>query len=251
MKNILHLLPVFLIAMALFSPASAQFTEEEWDFDDEEKTEVKKGKISGGILHASYAYSSTDPQFWWGPANGVPASEVDGIPGNWGIDLTVVSRNLVTKFGFYRDFTQEFPFGSGPQKIHNVYREFGLGYNIFSKKGLIVYSTANIGMVRNDATLLFNLTDLTFPDLTGGTAIGTNLSRKSGYFGGEAGFDYMFGFDEASGAGVTLGVRAGYNYQFTDGEWKSFGAVVPNGPNLDMTGAYVRVSVGFAGWHRQ
>lgn len=107
MKKFLHTLPIFLIAMALFSPLSAQFTEEDWDFDEEQKEE-KHGKISGGILHASYAYSSTDPQHWWGIANGGSNPEGEGIRGNWGIDLTVIGRNFVTKFGFFRDFNQEY-----------------------------------------------------------------------------------------------------------------------------------------------
>lgn len=252
MKKFLHTLPVFLIAMALFSPLSAQFTEEEWDFDEEVKEE-KQGKISGGILHAGFAYPFTDDQATWGQSGGTTTAEGDGIPGNWGIDLSIIMRNFVAKLGFYRDFTQNYTGLLGSHEVHNTYREFGLGYNIYSNKGLIVYSTFNAGYVRNNASLFYNLTDPApgFGDIVDGTAAGTIMTRNNAYLGGEAGFDYMFGYDESSGAGITLGIRAGYNHQISSGDWKSFNTVVQGGPDLDMSGAYIRASIGFAGWHRQ
>ena len=243
----------FVMALFLFLPASAQFTEETWDFDEEDTTSAVKGKISGGIFHLSYASPFQSDNASWGNFGVTSGTEGEGIPGNWGIDLTVFMRNFALKLGSSYDFVQEYPAAIGVHAHRNTYREIGLGYNIYSKRGLIIYSTANLGLVRNITEFQYNLTDPApvTNDILGGTAAGTVMKRNSGYAGAEVGLDYMTGYDETAGAGFTFGLRVGYNHQLNSGTWKSFGTEIPDGPDLDISGAYVRLSVGFAGWHRQ
>ena len=241
------------MALFLFLPASAQFTEETWDFDDEDTTAAVKGKISGGIFHLSYAYPFQSDNASWGNFGVTTVPEGEGIPGNWGIDLTVFMRNFALKLGSTYDFTQDYLAGNWIHSHRNTYREIGLGYNLYSKRGLIVYSTANLGLVRNITELKDTQTDpdLSADDIIGGTPIGTIMKRNSGYAGAEVGLDYMLGYDETAGAGFTFGLRVGYNHQLNSGTWKSHGTEVSDGPDLNISGAYVRLSVGFAGWHRQ
>jgi|GEM_PF-5424511 len=246
-----------LLFLALFSATSlsAQFSSEDWDFDEKkEKDDGKKGKISGGMLHLPYTYAASGAADYFQGIRDVSDPAIEGIPGQWGLDAQFVVRNFVVKYGGYRSFSQDISYMNGTnESLGTTFREFGLGYNLYSNRGLLVTATGHLGWFTNRSTVsnLNTQNPTTYGSLLTGSSFGTEVEQKGTYLGGEAGVNYMFGFDEVSGSGIVLGLRVGYNYQVSDQSWESYGIPITGGPDLDHSGVYVRASIGFAGWHRQ
>jgi len=98
---------------------------------------------------------------------------------------------------------------------------------------------------------------ITFLDNFGATVdidgdyAGTEITQNGLFAGAEVSLDYMIGYDEKSGAGITFGVKVGYNHQLSTGNWRSFGNNLGSTVDLDVSSPYARLSIGFAGWHRQ
>ena len=244
-------IPLLVLALLMGSLSLHAQQDDNW-FEEEDAQTAEKGKISGGIIHLPFGYTSNSK------AGLNDALQTNGIAPlqseeyTWGADGTFVVRNFVIRIGATNTFRQSSP-GTSVEIVdyNQKFREIGLGYNAFSKKGLIIYPTAHFGRFKSTAISAVQTASPQAPAVLGGAYIGTE-ARQIGYYAGAGiGLDYMFGFDEVSGAGLALGLQAGYNYQLSASNWEAYGRDL--GPDLgdDISGFYLRLSIGFAGWHRQ
>lgn len=255
MKHLRTSFVFLLLALLTAVTLPAQFSSEDWDFDEnKEEDDGKKGKISGGMLHVPYTYAASGATEYFQNVRDLTNNPIEGWPGHWGMDAQFVVRNFVIKIGGHKAFKQDISYMNGTQEsLRTTFREFGLGYNLYANKGLLVTATGHLGWFTNYSTVsnLNTQNPPNYTDLLIGNSFGTEVEQKGTFLGGEAGVNYMFGFDEVSGAGIALGLRLGYNYQISDKTWESYGVPIAGGPDLDHSGLYVRASIGFAGWHRQ
>ena len=71
----------------------------------------------------------------------------------------------------------------------------------------------------------------------------SQMSNGSLLVGGALGGDWFLPFGSARG-GMVLGFRAGYNYAPIETDWTIDGNDVAGGPDVALTGAFVRLSIG-------
>lgn len=240
-----------LLTFSLFwMPALAQEDDGWGDFGDDEEV-VEKGKISGGILHIPFSFlnSSQGPLAQSLVGQGYPAPSDEVL--SWGSDITVVVRNFVLSFGTQRNFAQSLSNGTYSMELNHQQTELGLGHLLYAKRGFLLYPRALFGWTNQNFEVVAQNGSGSFDNGVQGGFLGSEMDRKSYYLGADVGADYMFGYDETSGAGLCLGLRVGYQHQITSGDWTSYGRPVTDGPDLDLSGLFVRFSIGFAGWHRQ
>lgn len=237
-----------LLILAGFS-ASAQ--DDDWDF--EEETGEKKGKISGLMLHVPVTYQSLEianlnsALYPNGGVSDVFTSDKLSL----GIHGTFVVRNFVLTAGMDQTFRETSSTPTAKARYNLRQRKLGVGWNVYSNRGLIIYPTAHVGLYTHNLVIAENTADNGTVGVFAGDYSGTQLTKQGLYTGAEISVDYMTGFDEKSGAGITFGVKLGYNYQLSEGSWSSFGTDLGDDPNLDISGAYAKLCIAFAGWHRQ
>ena len=129
--------------------------------------------------------------------------------------------------------------------------QFQMGYIVFAKKGLIVYPKLGIGRFTHELRLKEQIATTTLDTIVAGNYSGTLLSRKGTLGSVEACVDFMPGFDESSGGGLAFGLAVGYQMQLNDKGWDAYGTPVTGGPDVDLSGLYVRLRIGFGGWNQQ
>jgi hypothetical protein len=63
------------------------------------------------------------------------------------------------------------------------------------------------------------------------------------------GIDYLavLGDNEQGEGGIVIGMRTGYIFSPFDGDWNFEGETLPGGPDLGLTGAYLRLTIGGGG----
>ena len=250
MHNSLYKIPLLALAFILASfSAHAQDDDDNW-FGDEPETE-EKGKISGGIIHVPFGYTSNSKTGLNTVLGNHLLPSLENEELTWGIDGTFIVRNFIVRIGTTNSFAQKVENSTRKVEYQQKLTELGLGYNVFSKKGFIVYPTAHIGRFKSTFISANKAASVGASGVLGGIYVGTEASQTGYYTGAGIGLDYMLGFDESSGAGITFGLQAGYNYQISANNWKAYGLDLGNEFNDDMSGAYVRLSIGFSGWHRQ
>ena len=253
MKAIHFLLLGAWMVSFVFSPQGLFAQEADWFNEGTEGLEEKpKGKISGGIGHFNVAFA----QFGLDGLNDV--AEAQGYPalssGAWflGGDGTVVVANLVLRAGGMSSLSNSTVAADYTLTFRHRQNNFGLGYNLYSHKGLIVYPVAEFGRYENVVQVV-PTTPGSHPvsSAISGTFVGTELRQKGYFFGVDLGLDYMIGFDESSGAGITFGLRGGYKSLLSDRDWTSYETALSSGPAVDLSGFYFQASLGLSGWHRQ
>jgi len=133
---------------------------------------------------------------------------------------------------------------SGGQYRAGVFGGFGmfnLGYQVVRVGGLSLYPLVGVGgggltlRIRQRAVVDFD-------DVLDSPGRESHLSTGSLLVGGALGMDWFFG--TGGRGGFAVGARAGYNYAPLSSDWLMSGSDVAGGPAADLTGAYVRVSIG-------
>lgn len=63
------------------------------------------------------------------------------------------------------------------------------------------------------------------------------------------GIDYLavLGENEEGEGGIVIGLRSGYIFSPFDGDWSFKDEILPGGPDLGLTGAYIRLTIGGGG----
>jgi hypothetical protein len=122
------------------------------------------------------------------------------------------------------------------------YGMFNVGYQVVRSRSLALYPLLGIGgggttlLIRERATVSFD-------DVLRDPGRSSSLTKGALLVGGAVGGDWFLPFGSARG-GLILGFRAGYTYAPLDAEWRMDGTDVAGGPSAELTGPYVRFSIG-------
>ena len=129
---------------------------------------------------------------------------------------------------------------------------FDLGYLAFAQDGLHVYPLIGVG--GGGGRLTFdNTADRSFDDLAANPRVGATALTGGFLMQVALGVDKLFvlGTRDEGGrrreGGVVVGVRAGYVFGPGQSNWGIGGTDVTGGPDLELTGPYVRVVIGGGG----
>jgi hypothetical protein len=126
--------------------------------------------------------------------------------------------------------------------VFGGYGMFNLGYQVFRAGGFSLYPLVGVGgggltlRIRQRAVVDFD-------DVLGDPGRESNLATGSLLVGGALGMDWFFGTGSGRG-GFAIGLRGGYNYAPLSSDWHMTGSDVAGGPETDLTGAWVRISIG-------
>jgi hypothetical protein len=169
---------------------------------------------------------------------------------SWGFESYYVLNGRFVFGGelqFFRDKTSNTTYD---QKLNGYWGFLNFGYKVIGKprNGFHVYPLAGLGASRMGLRLTESV-DLNFSDILADPKRETNL-RKWDFLGQAAiGADYTFGSQwggDDAGGGFMLGLRAGYQFSFTDSKWQMHEMDVQGDPQAGMSGFYIRVVLG--GW---
>ncbi|HHG86326.1 MAG TPA: hypothetical protein ENJ82_16365 [Bacteroidetes bacterium] len=212
----------------------------------------KSGKISGGYGYFSLGYTQLD----LGPTNtfmnGVNYSDFANNHITIGGGGFVMVKNLILGGEGHSLLSQEAKSTQQNALLSGGWGQFQIGYIVLARRGFILYPRFGVGRY-NHSLLLTNTAgnSTNVNDFLNGNFNGTEIIRKGMLLSGELGFEFMPGFDENSGSGLTFGLNVGYNYAASSNAWTAYQVELQNGPDLNMSGIYARLRIGFGGWHRQ
>jgi hypothetical protein len=87
----------------------------------------------------------------------------------------------------------------------------------------------------------------TFDEALLNPPLGAEMSVSSFLVQAAVGADYIARFNGGGFRGISVGVRAGYTYAPSTDEWEVNDSDAPGGPELGVTGPYIRITVGGVG----
>lgn len=207
--------------------------------------EAPKLKVSGlaGWFHAGFSTDDKDPLNASIANSGVPVFN-DNYLGLGGGGMLII-RNFVVGGEGYSGLQAE----AGNENTLIRYATGGGhaigGYTVIKKKGLILYPAVGIGNYNQTVFMQDMTRDPSFNDLVNDPGAGSELKRNGLMLSGRIGLNYMFSFGETSGNDFFLGVDVGYNYAATASSWRLFGNDVAGGPDIDASGVFVRIKIGY------
>lgn len=134
--------------------------------------------------------------------------------------------------------------------ISTGYGFFNAGYIVFSEKGLRLFPMIGIGGGGINLRIAERGAAPTFDEILDDPGRETNISTGGILFQFALGIDYLLrlGGDEKGGGGLLFGIRAGYIYAPTKASWKMEDMDVLGGPDVRVTGPYVRFMFGGGGF---
>ena len=171
---------------------------------------------------------------------------------SWGFESYYVLNGRFVFGGelqYFRDKTSNTTYD---QKLNGYWGFLNFGYKVIGKStnGFHVYPLVGLGASRMGLRLTESV-DLDFTDVLADPTRESSL-RKWDFLGQTAlGVDYAFGSkwsSDGGGGGFLLGVRAGYQFSFTDSKWKMHEMDIHGDPKAGMSGFFIRVVVGFWGF---
>ncbi|MEO0294212.1 MAG: hypothetical protein ABIN61_08360 [candidate division WOR-3 bacterium] len=139
--------------------------------------------------------------------------------------------------------------GSYKTLISAGYGFFNLGYIAYSNTNLNIYPLFGIGGGGISLRILEE-GSLSFDEVLANPKRGVELSKGSLLLNLAIGGDYLLGLkenEEAKG-GFILGVRLGYTIAPINGNWEMKGIEISGGPDLGVTGPYIRIQFGGGGF---
>lgn len=242
-KNLLHTL---LLAVCML-PATGLFAQFDDDGDDK-----KAKKVSGGWGFFTPGYQMTD----MGPLNaaigsmGVPNLENNAITLGGGGYL-VISNFLIGGEGASL-MNQTVSANDAQAQLEGGWGTFNIGYTpLATDGGLVLVPRLGIGAYNYRLFLQDAANPPTFQNVVGSPGTASVLVKKGLLLTADVGLNWSLKYKDGRGGGVFLGLDLGYNYSPKIDEWTLWGEPVEGGPGVNMSGAFVRLRVGGAGWHRQ
>ncbi|MFN8393803.1 MAG: hypothetical protein U0176_03925 [Bacteroidia bacterium] len=149
-------------------------------------------------------------------------------------------------------WNQAASFGNQEVKYESGFGQFFTGYVVYGRKGLLVYPKVGIGGYKESLTFVNKDAVTNMDTILTGAYTSTTLTHKGTMMSFGAGLEWMLGFDESSGSGITLGFDLGYRLGVGYKGWESATqAITGNTPKLSPTGMYANFHIGFSGWNRQ
>ena len=134
-------------------------------------------------------------------------------------------------------------------KLSAGYGFFDLGYMLLRAGGLDAYPLLGIGGGGISMNIIQSEIG-SFDDILADPDRGAKLSTWDFLINIGLGIDYLYvlGGGEMGEGGLVLGLRGGYIFSPFEGDWKFEGETLPGGPDLGITGPYIRLTIGGGGW---
>ncbi|MDZ7292153.1 MAG: hypothetical protein ONB44_20555 [candidate division KSB1 bacterium] len=128
------------------------------------------------------------------------------------------------------------------------YGFFDLGYQLISHGGFALYPLVGIG----GGGLVLKISERaspSFDEVLADPGRGAQLFTGGLMLHASLGADYFIQTrrDESKQGGVMIGIRAGYNFTPIKGDWSLEEFAIAGGPEIGITGPYVRVMLGGGG----
>lgn len=126
------------------------------------------------------------------------------------------------------------------------YGMLDFGYLVYEGESLDVYPLLGVGYGHTSLDIL-DPSGRTFDDVLTDPRRGVALEKEGFLLGISVGGDYVFEVGRGRRRGPLLGVRIGYNYSPVENEWSMDGTPLLGGPELSLTGGFVRILLGWGG----
>ncbi|MCK4597488.1 hypothetical protein KAU04_05585 [bacterium] len=160
----------------------------------------------------------------------------------------LVGRVLLGGEGF--GFSQKASSTDQKVTIEGGYGFFDLGYVVLRTGNFFAYPCIGIGGGSLTMTIYQKGDEPTFDEILDDPAREVRVSTGGFMLNAALGMDYLvaLGGDEMGGqGGILVGLRAGYMFTPSKGDWKMEETSVLGGPELGLDGPYVHLMLGFGG----
>ena len=143
--------------------------------------------------------------------------------------------------------------GDTKTAIYGGYGMFNLGYIVHSTKTFRLYPLLGLG----GGGLTFEILDTggspTFGDLLDHPTRSVEMSTGGFMASFALGFDYLVVFEETEEGvgGLVFGLRAGYSLALTKSDWQMDELNISGGPEIGITGPFIRLLIGGGGHGRK
>lgn len=129
------------------------------------------------------------------------------------------------------------------------YGFFNFGYIVYSTKGLGVYPLLGLGGGGTTLEIVEKETIPSFDDVLNNFKRSAELSTGGFLLNLAVGTDYLLklGKDEKGEGGLVFGLRIGYTFAPIKGGWEMDGIDISGGPEIGITGPYIRLMIGGGG----
>lgn len=129
------------------------------------------------------------------------------------------------------------------------YGFFNFGYIVYSTKGLSVYPLLGLGGGGMSFKIVERETIPSFDDVLNNPKRSANLSTSGFLLNLALGTDYLLKLEEDKKreGGLVFGLRIGYTFALIKGSWKMDGIEISGGPEIGITGPYIRLMIGGGG----
>lgn len=136
--------------------------------------------------------------------------------------------------------------GNFRTSLSGFYGGITLGYQLYSSGSFLIYPQLGLGgggMILK----IMERSSPTFDEVLNNPRRGAELSSMGFVMDLGLGARYLVLFREGARHGLSLGLRAGYTFSFSDRRWRLNRIEVPGGPSGSFTGYYVRLMLGGGG----
>ncbi len=143
--------------------------------------------------------------------------------------------------------------GSYETSIGASYGFFKLGYIVYSAKRLSFYPFLGLGGGGISLEIVKRETAPSFDDVLDNPKRSTKLSTGSFLLNLALGIDYLLklGGNEEGEGGLVFGLHIGYTFAPIKGNWEMDGIDISGGPEIGITGPYIRLMIGGGGSRRE
>ena len=130
------------------------------------------------------------------------------------------------------------------------YGFFNIGYSLYSTGTLNLYPILGIGGGGLSVRIMEKGTSPSFNQVLNNPKRGVDLSTGGWLLNLALGTDYIFAMekDKRGQGGFALGLRIGYVFAPIKGDWAMDGMDISGGPDLGITGPYIRLMIGGGGF---
>jgi opacity protein-like surface antigen len=121
-----------------------------------------------------------------------------------------------------------------------------VGYAVYSSDNLDIYPLAGIGLGRLKLRIL-NKQSASFNDILAHPKRSAALTTRSILLNFALGLDYVVRSPQGQRektSGLLLGLRVGYTFALSKGDWKEEGVDISDGPETGVTGPYICLALG-------
>ena len=132
------------------------------------------------------------------------------------------------------------------------YGLFDLGYIVYSSKDVRVYPLIGLGGGGLSLRIVEEETSLSFDEVLDNPRRSAELVTGGFLVNLALGVDYLLQLneDERGRGGLVFGLRAGYTLSPVKGDWNLDEVAISGGPDMGITGMYVRLMIGGGGFSK-